>query len=314
MAYRFLLEVPNTLVGDANAAVAASGDAQVLLARASHGLGIDDEYQDLSVAATNLGVVEQLYDWVHDMQANRPESRITISLVLHSGRRFGLHESDPQQTIAAIRRDQPWVERSIPKIGEHERDRFVDPVARSANMTGGTALMVEELVEVAVESATQIYSVGVGMSEGMFLGRGTYCLVRVMDLAGPEHFYHDVLGMTLIGRVVTADDGKPIELDADYDHFTAAQTNTEADLAFLEHGPLKLALQRVGRAYPMDYGKTVNQFTLQVEPALAHKIKAQVLMRGYTLLGEDATSFAFRDPYAVAWEIVPAVSAPAVVD
>lgn len=314
MAYRFLLEVPNTLVGDANAAVAASGDAQVLLARASHGLGIDDEYQDLSVAATNLGVVEQLYDWVHDMQANRPESRITINLVLHSGRRFGLHESDPQQTIAAIRRDQPWVERSIPKIGEHERDRFVDPVARPANMTGGTALMVEELVEVAVESATQIYSVGVGMSEGMFLGRGTYCLVRVMDLAGPEHFYHDVLGMTLIGRVVTADDGKLIELDADYDHFTAAQTNTEADLAFLEHGPLKLALQRVGRAYPMDYGKTVNQFTLQVEPALAHKIKAQVLMRGYTLLGEDATSFAFRDPYAVAWEIVPAVSAPAVVD
>lgn len=314
MAYRFLLEVPNTLVGDANAVVAASGDAQVLLARASHGLGIDDEYQDLSVAATNLGVVEQLYDWVHDMQANRPESRITISLVLHSGRRFGLHESDPQQTIAAIRRDQPWVERSIPKIGEHERDRFVDPVARPANMTGGTALMVEELVEVAVESATQIYSVGVGMSEGMFLGRGTYCLVRVMDLAGPEHFYHDVLGMTLIGRVVTADDGKLIELDADYDHFTAAQTNTEADLAFLEHGPLKLALRRVGRAYPMDYGKTVNQFTLQVEPALAHKIKAQVLMRGYTLLGEDATSFAFRDPYAVAWEIVPAVSAPAVVD
>lgn len=314
MAYRFLLEVPNTLVGDANAAVAASGDAQVLLARASHGLGIDDEYQDLSVAATNLGVVEQLYDWVHDMQANRPESRITINLVLHSGRRFGLHESDPQQTIAAIRRDQPWVERSIPKIGEHERDRFVDPVARPANMTGGTALMVEELVEVAVESATQIYSVGVGMSEGMFLGRGTYCLVRVMDLAGSEHFYHDVLGMTLIGRVVTADDGKLIELDADYDHFTAAQTNTEADLAFLEHGPLKLALQRVGRAYPMDYGKTVNQFTLQVEPALAHKIKAQVLMRGYTLLGEDATSFAFRDPYAVAWEIVPAVSAPAVVD
>lgn len=315
MAYRFLLEVPNTLVGDANAAVAASGDAQVLLARASHGLGIDDDYQDLSVAATNLGVVERLYDWVHDMQANRPESRITISLVLHSGRRFGLQSSDPQQTIAAIRRDQPWVERSIPKIGEHERDRFVDPNTRLATMAGGTATTTSTalMVEV-VDPATRIYSVGVGMSEGMFLGRGTYCLVRVMDLAGPEHFYHDVLGMKLIGRAVTADDGKLIELDADYDHFTAALTNTEADLAFLEHGPLKLALQRVGRAYPMDYGKTVNQFTLEVEPALAHKIKAQVMMRGYTLLGEDATSFTFRDPYAVAWQIVAAVSAPAVAD
>ena len=308
MAYRFLLEVPNILVGDANAAVAAAGDAQVLLARASHGLGIDDDYQDLSVAATNLGVVTQLYDWFHDMQANRPESRITINLVLHSGRRFGLQESDPQHTIAAIRRDQPWVERSIPKIGEHERDRFIDPIAQSATSAAATALMVEE---VAVGSATRIYNVGVGVSEGMFLGRGAYRLVRVMDLAGPERFYHDVLGMTLAGRAVMVDGDKLVELDANYDHFTAAQTNTEADLAFLEHGSLKLALQRVGRAYPMDYGRTVNEFILQVEPALARNIKAQVLMRGYTLLGEDATSFTFRDPYAVAWTIVPAVSAAA---
>ncbi len=306
MAYRFLLEVPNTLVGDANAAVAAAGDAQVLLARASHGLGIDDSYQDLSVAATNLGVVERLYDWVHEIQANRPESRITISLVLHSGRRFGLQESDPQQTIAAIRRDQPWVERSIPKIGEHERDRFVDPIAQSATSAASTALAVDEA---AVEPETRIYHVGVGASEGMILGRGSYRLVRVMDLAGPEHFYHDVLGMTMVGRAVAAEDGKMIALGADYDHFTAAQTNTEADLAFLEHGPLKLALRRVGRAYPMEYGKIVNEFTLQVEPTLARTIKAQVMMRGYTLLGEDATSFTFRDPYAVAWAIVPTVSA-----
>jgi len=322
MAYRFLLEVPNTLAGDANVAIAATGDAQVLVARPSHGMGIDDEYQDLSIAAQHLGVIEQLYDWFHDMQATRPESRTTVSLVLHNGRRFGLHESDPQQTIAAIRRDQPWVERSIPKIGEHERDRFavaagaggVVPVAQAATAVANvneTTLVVdvgEGLSREMTDPATRIHGVGVGVSEGTYRGGGTYRLVRVMDLAGPEHFYHDVLGMTLMGRVKRNDAGALIELGPDYDHFAAAQTNTEADLAILEHGPLKLALQRTGRATVMDYSKIVNDFTLKVEPALARKIKAQVLMCGYTLLDDDDVSFAFRDPYAVVWEIYPAPS------
>lgn len=325
MAYRFLLEVPNTLAGDANVAIASTGDAQVLVARPSHGMGIDDEYQDLSVAAQHLGVIEQLYDWFHDMQATRPESRTSVSIVLHNGRRFGLHEFDPQQTIAAIRRDQPWVERSIPKIGEHVRERFAVPAGSGGASSGpqvATALATERETALIVgadlavsaaaspagamtDPATRIYGVGVGVSEGTYRGGGTYRLIRVMDLAGPEHFYHDVLGMTMMGRVKRNDAGALIELAPDYDHFTAAQTNTEADLAFLEHGPLKLALQRTGRATVMDYSKIVNDFTLKVEPALARKIKAQVLMRGYTLLDEDDVSFAFRDPYAVVWEIYP---------
>ncbi|MGI8485383.1 MAG: hypothetical protein ACR2OU_14100 [Thermomicrobiales bacterium] len=325
MAYRFLLEVPNTLAGDANVAIAATGDAQVLVARPSHGMGIDDEYQDLSIAAQHLGVIEQLYDWFHDMRATRPESRTSVSIVLHNGRRFGLHESDPQQTIAAIRRDQPWVERSIPKIGEHVRDRFAVPAgagSASSGLQAATALANERETALIVgadlaggatdgpagamtDPATRIFCVGVGVSAGTYRGGGTYRLIRVMDLAGPEHFYHDVLGMTMMGRVKRNEAGALIELAPEYDHFAAAQTNTEADLAFLEHGPLKLALQRTGRATVMDYSKIVNDFTLKVEPALARKIKAQVLMRGYTLLDEDDVSFAFRDPYAVVWEIYP---------
>ncbi|HEU0165180.1 MAG TPA: hypothetical protein VFQ54_09045, partial [Thermomicrobiales bacterium] len=157
------------------------------------------------------------------------------------------------------------------------------------------------------DPASRIFELKVHRSEGTLHERGDlFHLVKVMDLAGPEHFYHDVLGMELLARTRMSD-GRLVELGADYDHATAAQTNTEADFAFLAHGPVKLALQRTGRASILDYGKIVNDFALVVEPSLAKRIKAQVLMRGFTLLEEKPASFTLRDPYAVAWEIVPAV-------
>ena len=43
--------------------------------------------------------------------------------------------------VAAIRRDQPWVERTIPKIGEHEVSSFSaadqDPVMTAALTVAG---------------------------------------------------------------------------------------------------------------------------------------------------------------------------------
>ena len=310
MAYRFLLEVPRTMVGDANAAIGMAGNAQVLVARASHGLGIDDEYQDLSIAALDLRVIPILYDWYRDIEADRPESRTAVTIVLHDGRRFGLQNADPDQTIAAIRRDQPWVERSIPKIGEHERDRFVPGRAPAATTAAAPAVSTTA-VAVPVgdtDPASRIAAVGVGRSEGTLRDEGAYRLVRVMDLAKPERFYHDILGMELVRRAMLAPDGTVTPIDDDYDHYTAAQTNSEADLAFLAHGPLKIVLQRAGRATVMPYEMIVNEFALQVEPALAREIKAQVLMRGYTLLEDEGNSFTFRDPFGVAWEIAPAAA------
>ncbi|CAN0475942.1 unnamed protein product, partial [Phaeothamnion confervicola] len=98
-------------------------------------------------------------------------------------------------------------------------------------------------------------------------------------------------------------------LDGEYDHQTAAQDASEATLAFMTNGPLQIVLQRVGRARPLDASAVVNEFVLAVEPAKARWIKAQVLMRGYTLLGEDANGFAFRDPFGVVWNVVSAEAA-----
>src|SRR5262245_60712963 len=116
MAYRFLLEVPETLAAEAGIAVGEAGDADVVVVRDSHATEYDEPYLDLTVAAQSLLVIDHLYQWFDSIGASRPD----IRLVLHSGDKLTFEAHDASSMVAAIRRDQPWVERSIPKIGEHE--------------------------------------------------------------------------------------------------------------------------------------------------------------------------------------------------
>src|SRR5918998_1335625 len=67
--------------------------------------------------------------------ASRPDLRI----VLHSGVRLDLEQLDRGAMVAAIRRDQPWVERSIPKVGEHELDAVFLPDAAEAALVAAQA-------------------------------------------------------------------------------------------------------------------------------------------------------------------------------
>src|SRR5687768_1760619 len=143
MAYRFLLEVPERLAPAAQITVDGAGDAQVVVARNSHGLGFDDAYMDLTIAAHSLRVVDALYDWFDTLGASRPDVR----LVLHGGDRLALEAHDRGAMVAAIRRDQPWVERSLPKIGEHEAEGFdteAPGVERQRVAGGAVGLVVPE--------------------------------------------------------------------------------------------------------------------------------------------------------------------------
>ena len=85
MAYRFLLEVPETLADQAGIAVGSAGDAQVLVVRRakSHGSTYDDPYIDMTVAAHSLGVVQALYRWVDEFRPATPE--IGTVLIAASG-------------------------------------------------------------------------------------------------------------------------------------------------------------------------------------------------------------------------------------
>ena len=298
MAYRFLLEVPATLSENANVAVTTAGDAQILVSRASHGLGFDDLYANLTVAAHSLHVVNTLYGWAGEIGATRPDSRVQIGVVLHSGKRIGLHEIDAPGLVSAIRRDQPWVEHSVPRIGDHERELVT---GLNTNDPEAAAIATHE-----ASPASPITNVNLIDAEDELSIRGrNYAVIQVQELAPAERLYDELLGLTLAQRMRQDEDGVWKELGASYDHANAARDNSEADVAFLQQGPLNIALVRAGRAARLDYATVNNQIGVAMTAEAAARVKALVLMGGYTLLTAAGRAFSFRDPFGVVWSIHP---------
>ena len=306
MAYRFLLETPASLADAASIAVERVDDAQVVLIRPSHGLGVDDPYVDTTVAAHSLRVIDSLYDWYESIETPRPDVRI----VLHGGERHPLDAVDRARMVAMIRRDQPWVERSIPHVGEHEPTTepagfSVGPGApnrpiASATTGGGVGVAVAERLETAV--ATEDGS-------GPRFRAINYLLVQVSDLGKAEDFYQEFLGMNLLGRVRRGPDDTMLPLPRDYSWERALQSGELADTSFLANGPLVLAVQRMGLGVILNQG-VLEMISLGVDAHTFAQLKGAVLMRNLTVLRSDAASFVFRDPMNVNWEIAVLGSVP----
>lgn len=301
MAYRFLLEVPANLAANANVAVATAGDAQVLVDRAAHGLGFGVPYHNLTVAAHSLRVISTLYGWAGEIGATRPDSRVEIGVVLHSGKRIGLHDVDAPALVAAIRRDQPWVETSAPKIGEHEREAV-------AGLNTNAETAVSPIGVAIVERAAPSPITGVNLidaeDEVTIQGRD-FAVIQVLELGPAEALYADLFGLTLDGRMRQDDDGVWEDVEDSYDHDDAVQEGVEAGVSFLHGGALNVALMRAGRAARLDYAIVSNRIAVAMEPPAAAEVKAKALMRGYTLLESHGPVFTFRDPFGVAWSIQP---------
>ncbi len=299
MAYRFLFEVPAALVDEANVIVASAGDAQVVVERPAHGLGFDEPYANLTVAAHTLRVIAPLKAWASEIGATRPDSRIHAGIVLHSGERVILNDTTAEGLVGAIRRDQPWVERFTPKIGEHEFD--LPPTRRREALARETSLTV-------VEPATDVVLAAdlIGAEEELTVRGVSYAVVQVADLPPAEHLYHDLFNLVLLQRMRQDDDGTWHELGHTYDADTAAQDGSEADIAFLGNGALNVAIVRAGRSVRLDYARVLNELSIVVEPETANRIRAFVLMRNYTMLTSTGPAFGFRDPFGVVWNVHPA--------
>lgn len=309
MAYRFLLETPAGLADAASIAVERVGDAQVVLVRPSHGMGVDDPFVDTTVAAHSLRVVDSLYDWFESIPAPRPHVR----LVLHGGERHPLGSVDRARMVALIRRDQPWVERSIPHVGDHEPTDTpagfaVGPGAPS-QASGGVSMSAEVDLVVAERLAAGGVAELDGPSGGPQFRAINYLLVQVSDLRKAENFYHDFLGMRLLGRVRRGPDDVIAPVPRDYSWERALQTGELADISFLANGPLVLAVQRMGLGVILNQG-VLEMVSLGVDSHTIAQLKGQVLMRNLTVLRSDAVSFVFRDPMNVNWEIAVVGSVP----
>lgn len=309
MAYRFLLETPEQLAEAASIAVERAGDAQVVVIRPSHGLGVDDPYVDTTVAAHSLRVIDSVYDWFESIAAPRP----TVRVVLHGGERHPLETVDRARMVALIRRDQPWVERSIPHVGDHE------PSNEPAGFTVGPGAPGDVLASDRAAS-----SVGTLVAERLALGDDAravehkpgphfrainYFLVQVNDLSKAETFYQDFFAMDLLGRVQRGPNDTMLPLPRDYSWERALQTGELADVSFLANGPLVLAVERMGLGVILNQG-VLDLVSLGVDSHTFAQLKGQVLMRSLTLLRSGIASFVFRDPLNVNWEIAVLGSVP----
>lgn len=313
MAYRFILEVPETLVEDANAVIYSVGDAEAHFVRDSHGLGFEDPYKDFPVAAHSLRVIDAIYDWYEQMGATAPESRVNVRVVLHSGDRLSVHEVPKAQMIAAIRRDQPWVERSIPKIGEHD-----------TRTTGGTEVIESDVVPETREDAGSAVStmerpqLGTWVNpvtilaadedmarEGITVAGVPQVLIKVYELSKPQRIYGELFGLEVIGRGNRTPDGGWEFLEAKYDTEQDAQWGNQPRYAFMQNGPLSVALERQGRDLPLDvYRELLRPINVTVDMESLQRIRSLVLVRSYNVLDDTRPNvFVFRDPFAYTWAV-----------
>jgi catechol 2,3-dioxygenase-like lactoylglutathione lyase family enzyme len=305
MAYRFLLEVPERLAEEASLVIEQVGDAQVVVERPSHGLGVDAPYLDLTTAAHSLRVIELLSEWYNGL----PEPRPNVGIVLHGGERYSLGEMSPKRIVALIRQDQPWVERTIPHVGDHE-----PRVAPPGFSTGGGAPAVEVI---DVQQGTGVVELEEALAitgeeapaRGLQAQAINYVLVQVNDLRKAERFYKDFFGMQLLGRLRRGSDGTLTPLPADYTWERALQTGEIADVTFFSSGPLTLAVQNVGMGVLLGKGP-VELVSVGVDARTFTRLKGEVLMYPLNVLRSGPASFVFRDPLGVNWEIAVAGSVP----
>ncbi len=292
MAYRFLLEVPESRVDEANIEIGSAGDAQVVVVRNSHGQGFDTAGTDLTIAAHSLRVIGSLYDWFDGLAAPKPQ----IAIVLHSGARLSLAEHSRSEMIGAIRRDQPWVERTIPKIGDHARDVLPDSTyTPQAVRSTSTLPPVNEPILKARKQLTFLTGAPVG--------------IKVTELERAERYYVDFLGVNLLGRERINDDGDYEIVEREYDGIAALSLGTEADVSFLSNGPLQIALRRVGRGARIERSADA-PIKVTVDRDTFLKLKGDAFMRGMEIALDVPGALAVRDIYGLVWEFNQTADVP----
>ena len=125
MAYRFLLEVPEALADEAGIAVAAAGDAQVVVRRSkAHQQPYTEPYIDMTVAAHSLEVTQTLVAWqeslrlIKEEEPTRPSTKLSGSGSLPT---IAAQRSlDPTQLRRAVRGDLDSI---VMKALEKDRGR-----------------------------------------------------------------------------------------------------------------------------------------------------------------------------------------------
>lgn len=305
MAYRFLLEVPDALYAQANVVISHTPDAGIVDHHEGIGGDFDNPGKTLTLSAHSLDIAWRLKDWYADVQANMPGAG-PVNYLLTNGTRIPVAETDPSDVVALLRRDQPWVERSIPKIGEHItrvgpadalKPAEASVAVRAATAATATAPRVGDITILATDEPTDHPNVTI---DGM-----TMIHLQSIDLFPAESAYAQVLGTTVVERADRDGKGGYIWQGVEHHAPGDVRTSPEADFAFLQNGPLTIALERMGRAYPIPVHSNVpDPVRLLMTDESFERTKAEALVRNWTVMDDSTPGvFVFRDPYGYTWAV-----------
>lgn len=307
MAYRFLLEVPEELYEQANVVINHAPGSGITDTHVGIAGDFDSRGITITLWAHSLEVVGLLRDWYDDVRANIPDAR-PVNYRFMDGTRVPVADTDPSAVVAAIRRDQPWVDRTIPKIGDHQTRTGPADALKPASASletrishTGTALVnaprVGNVTILATDEPTD--------HPNITIDGATMLLLPVIDLFRAELAYAEVFGAELVDRADRDDRGGYVWHNAQPGQQGDVRTVPEADFAFLQNGPLTIALERVGRAEPLHvHGNVPPPVRLLVPDENLNSIQAEALVRNWTVMDNNTPGiFVFRDPFGFTWEI-----------
>lgn len=305
MAYRFLLEVPEELYEQANVVINHDPDGGIVDTHVGIAGDFDNPGITMTLMAHNLDIAWRLKDWYADVQANMPGAR-PVNYLLASGARLPVGESDPYDVVAAIRRDQPWVERTIPKIGEH-----ITHTAPAGTLKPAVAQAAVAPARAAVVNAPRVANVTIIATDdpadhpNITVDGATMFHLPVIELFRAEQAYAEVFGLQLADRADSDGHGGYVWHNAQPGSTSDIRTNPEAGFAFLQNGALTVALDRYGRSAPISHHSNVpDPIKLMVSDESLENIKAEVLVRNWTVMDDSTPGiFVFRDSFGFTWEI-----------
>lgn len=126
--------------------------------------------------------------------------------------------------------------------------------------------------------------------------------IRVAQMARAEAFYHEFFQMDIVLRARRNAEGTWEPLPADYDWDEAIRTGTDAEMVYLRHPQLSIALRAAGRGTIFREPR-VERISLRVTPEALATIRAEALVRSFAVTKDEPHSFIFQDPYDIIWHI-----------
>ena len=128
--------------------------------------------------------------------------------------------------------------------------------------------------------------------------------IDVARIDRAEKFYHELFQMDVICRAWRHDDGSWEVTTEDVDWPRLLINGYYPELVVLQRPGWTIVLHGMGRGQVLKAPK-IGDALVPVSPETLRKLRAKILIKSYTVVQDEPESFAFRDPFAVVWTLVP---------